>query len=58
MDHCLQQIVPMRQHIEEIAELLGEVMDPEVQTDPGSLVSIMLAVHEESSAACAIAVTG
>lgn len=48
----------MRQHIEEIAQLLNEVVDPEIQADASSLTSIMLSVQDESKAACAIAATG
>ena len=48
----------MRQHIEEIAQLLNEVVDPEIQADASSLTSILLSVHDESKAACAIAAAG
>lgn len=58
LNHSLEKVMPMRQHIEEIAQLLDEIVDPEVQTEVRSLKAIVLAVHDESKAATAIAVAG
>jgi len=56
--HSVNQVLPMRGHIQEIAELLCEVVDPDVQMDPQSLKHVILAVHQESEAAHRIATSG
>eukprot|EP00438_Fugacium_kawagutii_P033035 Skav231053 [mRNA] locus=scaffold2842:79891:82724:+ [translate_table: standard] len=58
LNHSLKQVVPMRRHIEEIAGLLNEAMDPEIQTDAASLTQILGDVQDESRAAREIAAAG
>ena len=41
----------MRRHIEDIAKLLNEMMDPEIQTDAISLKAVMEDMHRQSDAA-------
>ena len=48
----------MRQYICDIAELLGELEDPEVQTDPASLREIMINIRNNSDHALRIAEEG
>jgi len=57
-EYSLGQALPMRQYICEIAELLGELEDREVQTDPACLTEIMINIRNNSDHALRIAEEG
>ena len=56
--NSLHQIIPMRGHLEEVAELLTEFMDAEVQTDASALREILLSIHCSAQEAQKIAHQG
>lgn len=56
--NSLHQIIPMRGHLEEVAELLKEFMDAEVQTDASALREILLSIHFSAEEAQKIAHQG
>ena len=58
LSYSLEQVLPMRRHIEDIAKLLNEMMDPEIQTDAISLKAVMEDMHRQSDAAFKIAAAG
>ena len=56
--HSFKQVRPMRRHIQDIADLLNEIMDPQTLTDEESMRAILLGVHESADKACEIARAG
>ena len=44
----MSQALPLREHVQEIADLLNEVVDPAVQVDASGLKEIVQAVQEEA----------
>jgi len=55
LNESASKVLAMKDHIEEIAELLNEMVDPEVQGNTACLAAIMRGVHVQSQAAFAIA---
>ena len=56
--HSLDQVLPMRRHLQDIAELLEDIMVPEVQSDASALHEVMRDVQSSSEAARNIAMLG
>ena len=56
--NSLHQIIPMRGHLEEVAELLIESMDTKVQTDASALREVLLSIHSSAQEAQKIARDG
>ena len=56
--NSLHQIIPMRGHLEEVAELLLESMDAEVQKDASALREILVSIHCSAQEAQKIAYQG
>lgn len=57
LSYSLEQVLPMR-HIEDIAKLLNEMVDPEIQTDAISLRAVMEDIRRQSDAARGRATAG
>ena len=58
LSFSLEQVLPMRRRIEDVAKLLLEIRDPEIQTDALSLRALMEDMHRQSDAAFKIAAEG